>query len=48
MNKQVKPSTINGTIPAPASKSMMQRAIAIATLAKGTSILYNYTPCNGP
>lgn len=46
MNKQVKPSTINGTIPAPASKSMMQRAIAIATLAKGTSILYNYTPCN--
>ena len=46
MNKQVKPSTINGTIPAPASKSMMQRAIAIATLAKGKSILYNYTPCN--
>jgi 3-phosphoshikimate 1-carboxyvinyltransferase len=46
MIKQVKPSTINGTIPAPASKSMMQRAIAIATLAKGQSVLYNYTPCN--
>ena len=46
MKKLVRPSVINGTIPAPASKSMMQRAIAIATLAKGTSVLNNYTPCN--
>jgi len=46
MNKVVKYSEIRGTIAAPASKSMMQRAIAIATLAKGTSVLYNYTPCN--
>ena len=46
MIKTIRPSIINGNIPAPASKSMMQRAIAIATLAKGKSVLYNYTPCN--
>jgi len=46
MIKTIYPSIIKGSIPAPASKSMMQRAIAIATLAKGKSILYNYTPCN--
>lgn len=45
MKKLVKPSVISGSIPAPASKSMMQRAIAIALLAKGKSVLYNYTPC---
>lgn len=46
MKKLVQPSEIKGTIKAPASKSMMQRAIAIAALADGTSVLYNYTPCN--
>lgn len=46
MKKLVKPSAVNGTQMAPASKSMMQRAIAIASLADGTSILRNYTSCN--
>jgi len=46
MKKLVKPSAVNGTQMAPASKSMMQRAIAIAALADGTSVLHNYTPCN--
>lgn len=46
MIKTIRSSIIKGNIPAPASKSMMQRAIAIATLAKGKSVLYNYTPCN--
>lgn len=46
MKKSVKPSAIKGSISAPASKSMMQRAIAIAAMAAGRSILYNYTPCN--
>ncbi len=46
MKKLVKPSVINGTQMAPASKSMMQRAIAIAALAEGTSTLLNYTSCN--
>jgi len=46
MIKTINHSIIKGTIAAPASKSMMQRAIAIATLAKGKSTLYNYTPCN--
>ncbi|MBK8809097.1 MAG: 3-phosphoshikimate 1-carboxyvinyltransferase [Bacteroidales bacterium] len=43
MTKLIKPSAINGKISAPASKSMMQRAIAIATLAHGTSKLIGYT-----
>ena len=42
----IQPSKIHGIISAPASKSMMQRAIAIATLTKGTSILHGYTPSN--
>ena len=46
MKKLVKPSVINGSQMAPASKSMMQRAIAIAALAEGTSTLLNYTSCN--
>ncbi|MDR2963237.1 MAG: 3-phosphoshikimate 1-carboxyvinyltransferase [Bacteroidales bacterium] len=44
--KTIFPSRIAGSLPAPASKSMMQRAIAIATLAQGTSILHGYTPSN--
>ncbi len=44
--KTIHPSNIQGTLPAPASKSMMQRAIAIATLAQGTSTLHGYTPSN--
>lgn len=46
MKKLVRPSVVKGIVAAPASKSMMQRAIAIAALANGTSILENYTPCN--
>lgn len=42
----IQPSHILGTLPAPASKSMMQRAIAIASLANGTSTLHGYTPSN--
>lgn len=42
----ISPTHIQGTLTAPASKSMMQRAIAIATLAKGTSILHGYTASN--
>lgn len=44
--RTIKPCKISGTITAPASKSMMQRAIAIATLTKGTCILHGYTPSN--
>ena len=44
--KTISPTNIKGTLPAPASKSMMQRAIAIATLAQGTSALHGYTPSN--
>jgi len=46
MKKLVQPSEIKGIITAPASKSMMQRSIAIAALAEGKSILHNYTPCD--
>lgn len=44
--KLVKPSVISGSVVAPASKSMMQRGIAAAILANGTSVLHNYTSCN--
>lgn len=37
MKKLVKPSEIRGTLAAPASKSVAQRAIALASLAKGKS-----------
>lgn len=45
-NKIISPSKVFGTIDPPASKSVMQRAIAIAALAKGTSILQGYSSCN--
>ena len=35
--KWIKPSTINGSVTAPASKSMMQRALAAALLTEGTT-----------
>ncbi len=44
--KLIKPSTINGSITAPASKSMMQRAIAATLLVEGTSKILNPTYCN--
>lgn len=41
MTVTVKPSTINGIITAPASKSSMQRACALALLQKGETIIHN-------
>lgn len=43
--KSVKSSKIEGSITAPASKSMMQRAIAAALLTKGTTKILNPTYC---
>lgn len=40
------PCHIHGSLAAPASKSMMQRAIAIAALAQGQSVLHGYTSSN--
>lgn len=42
----IKPTSISGSLEAPASKSMMQRAIAIAALTKGTCVLHGYSPSN--
>lgn len=44
--KLVRPSKISGTVSAPASKSMMQRAIAAALLIDGTTKILNPTYCN--
>jgi 3-phosphoshikimate 1-carboxyvinyltransferase len=41
MKVTIQPSTIAGSIYAPASKSSMQRACAAALLRKGTSIIHN-------
>jgi len=41
MKRNVKPSTVSGTIVAPASKSVAQRAIAIASMAKGVSEIFS-------
>jgi 3-phosphoshikimate 1-carboxyvinyltransferase len=40
MKKLVRPSVVNGTIVAPASKSIAQRAIAIASLVQGESEIF--------
>lgn len=41
MKKLVKPSGVKGVVQAPASKSVAQRAIALACLAQGQSIIHN-------
>ncbi|MBK8608863.1 MAG: 3-phosphoshikimate 1-carboxyvinyltransferase [Chitinophagaceae bacterium] len=41
MNVTISPSAISGTLVAPASKSSMQRACALALLADGETVLYN-------
>ncbi|HRX31654.1 MAG TPA: 3-phosphoshikimate 1-carboxyvinyltransferase [Tenuifilaceae bacterium] len=41
MKKLVRPSKISGTVVAPPSKSVAQRAIALASMAKGQSEIYN-------
>ena len=42
----VYPSTVRGLLNAPASKSMTQRAIAAATLSKGTSVIRRASDCD--
>lgn len=46
MHKTIHPSSISGTTAAPSSKSYAQRAIAVATLADGESILRNIGRCD--
>lgn len=46
MKKYVYPSEIKGTIAAPASKSVMQRAVASALLARGESLIVNPSFCD--
>lgn len=46
MTRSVSASEVNGTVIAPASKSVAQRAIVAALLANGTSKLCNLTLCN--
>jgi len=46
MERYVDPSAIKGTIKAPSSKSMTQRAIAAALLTNGQSIIYNPSYCD--
>jgi 3-phosphoshikimate 1-carboxyvinyltransferase len=46
MERYLEPSGIKGTIKAPASKSMTQRAIAAALLADGQSIIHNPSYCD--
>jgi 3-phosphoshikimate 1-carboxyvinyltransferase len=46
MERCLEPSVIKGTLKAPASKSMTQRAIAAALLADGLSIIHNPSYCD--
>jgi len=46
MQKTIHPSVATGILTAPPSKSMTQRAIAAALLAKGTTTLYHLSDCN--
>lgn len=43
--KRIKPSAIDGSVDAPASKSMMQRAVIAAALAEGETIISNPSFC---
>ncbi|MFN0202404.1 MAG: 3-phosphoshikimate 1-carboxyvinyltransferase [Bacteroidia bacterium] len=43
--KHIFPHSLSGTLKVPASKSIMQRAIAAAVLAKGESRLHNISDC---
>ncbi len=45
MTKWIAPSKLEGRARAPASKSMMQRAIAAALLSEGETVLHNPTSC---
>jgi 3-phosphoshikimate 1-carboxyvinyltransferase len=46
MERYLEPSAIKGSIKAPASKSMTQRAIAAALLTDGQSIIHNPSYCD--
>ena len=46
MERTIAPSNINGTLKAPASKSMTQRAIAAALLAAGETTIINPSYCD--
>ena len=46
MERCLEPSAIKGTLKAPASKSMTQRAIAAALLADGQSVIHNPSYCD--
>lgn len=46
MKRLVKPSKVSGAVSAPSSKSMMQRAVAIASLGDRECTITGITPCN--
>jgi 3-phosphoshikimate 1-carboxyvinyltransferase len=46
MERTVIPSVVRGTVSAPSSKSMMQRAIAAGVLAEGETIITNPSYCD--
>jgi 3-phosphoshikimate 1-carboxyvinyltransferase len=45
MKKTIRPGPVKGTAPAPASKSMAQRAAAIAALTRGETDILNFSAC---
>lgn len=46
MERSFEPSTVNGIVKAPPSKSMTQRAIAAAVLSEGTTVIRNPSYCD--
>jgi 3-phosphoshikimate 1-carboxyvinyltransferase len=46
MNVTVRPSSLSGSVTAPASKSLTQRAIAAGLLSDGTTVIRNPSFCN--
>jgi len=44
--RYIKPAKVDGVVAAPPSKSMMQRAVAMALLAEGTTEILNPTYCD--
>jgi 3-phosphoshikimate 1-carboxyvinyltransferase len=46
MHVIIYPSTVKGVLTAPASKSMTQRAVAAAVLARGTSVIRRASACD--
>ncbi|HNW83098.1 MAG TPA: 3-phosphoshikimate 1-carboxyvinyltransferase [bacterium] len=46
MEKLIRPSAISGIVKVPSSKSVVQRAIAIALLANGRSVISNVSFCD--